>query len=255
VRGPGRWLSLTPEHAFAGAGASGSWGSSFLPAAAAIGAVVTAAVVAARFDPEGPWLASIDGVALLPLLLTGRRSQLPPDAAKTAAPWLARLFARLRSTSALRVSPWGRIPDASPAPTPDELRLLVLPRAAMPGVLGVEVGLAWSHSPTGWVGTPEVLARVLDGSAAATRLARELPAARVVPGRRPEERVMRLVPRAPTRSQAADLVRSLADALTDRRVPASPGTVGKETATAWKGQERRAPIRPPRAETPAGCSL
>jgi len=252
VRGPGRWLSLTPEHAFAGASASRAPG--LLAAAAAIGAVVIAAVVAARFDPEGPWLASIDGVALLPLLLTGRRSQLPPDAATTAAPWLARLFARLRRASALRVSPWARIPDASPAPTPDELRLLVLPRAAMPGVLGVEVGLAWSHSPTGWVGTPEVLARVLDGSAAATRLARELPAGRVVPGRRPEERVMRLVPRAPTRGHAAALVRSLADTLTDRRM-----VVPGKDAAPWKGEERRvvgggAPTKKPEA-MPAACSL
>jgi len=251
VRGPGRWLSLTPEHAFAGVSCSPMPG--LLAAAAAIGAVVTAAVVAARFDPEGPWLASIDGIVLLPLLLTGRRSQLPPNAAATAAPWLARLFARLKRTPDLRVSPWARIPDASPAPTPDELRLLVLPRAAMPGVLGVEVGLAWSHSPTGWVGTPEVLARVLDGSAAATRLARELPAARVVPGRRPEERVMRLVPRAPTRGYAAALVRSLADTLTDRRAPPARDAAAKEPA--WKGSERRAPARPAKAETAAVCSL
>lgn len=251
VRGPGRWLSLTPEHAFAHT--SRPWAPGLLPAAGAVAAVVTAAFVAGRFDPEGAWLAAIDGVALLPLLLTGRPAQLPPHAARTAAPWLARLFARLRSASTLRVSPWARIPDASPAPTPDELRLLVLPRAAMPGVLGVEVGLAWSHSPTGWVGTPEVLARVLDGSAAATRLAREVPAARVVPGRRPEERVMRLVPRAPTRGHAAALVRSLAEALTDRRV-----VIGKTTE--WKGRERRVPVpppssaRPPSAET-AACSL
>jgi hypothetical protein len=254
VRGPGRWLSLTPEHAFAGASACPARAEKpapgLLAAAAAIGTVVTAAVVAARFDPEGVWLACIDGVALLPLLLTGRGSQLPPDAATTAAPWLARLFARLRGTPTLRVSPWARFPDASAAPTSDELRLLVLPRAAMPGVLGVEVGLAWSHSPTGWVGTPEVLARVLDGSAAATRLARELPAARVVPGRRPEERVMRLVPRAPTRGQAAALVRSLAETLTDRRLVVP----GKE-APPWKGEERRVPPRPKKAETPAACSL
>jgi hypothetical protein len=88
---------------------------------------------------------------------------------------------------------------------------------------------------------------VLDGSAAATRLARELPAARVVPGRRPEERVMRLVPRAPTRGHAVALVRSLAAALTDRRV-----ILGTEAT--WQGAERRA-ARQPRAETAAACSL
>ena len=77
----------------------------------------------------------------------------------------------------------------------------MLPRAAMPGVLGVEVGLAWSHTPVGWVGTPEVLARVLDGSAAAARLARELPAGASVPGRRPEERVD--APRSPAPRRVA----------------------------------------------------
>jgi hypothetical protein len=232
VRGPGRWLALSPEHAFARH--PRPWTPRLLAAAGVLGGVLVAALVAARFEPDGAWLAALDGVALLPLLLTGRRAQLPPHAAASASPWLAQLFAKLRRAPALRVSPWARIPEASPTLTPDELRLLVLPRAAMPGVLGVEVGLAWSHSPTGWVGTPEVLARVLDGSAAAARLARELPAVRVVPGRRPDERVTRLIPRAPTRGRTAALVRSLADALTDRRV-----VIG--TASGWKGQERRAP--------------
>jgi hypothetical protein len=107
----------------------------------------------------------------------------------------------------------------------DELRLLVLPRVAMPGVVGVEIGLAWSSTPVGWTATPEVFARVLDGSAAAAKLARDLPGTRVVPGRRPDERVMRLLPRAPTRAGAIALVRGLADALTDRRgVSAKPWT-------------------------------
>jgi hypothetical protein len=131
----------------------------------------------------------------------------------------------------------------------DELRLLVLPRAAMPGVVGVEVGLAWSGTPVGWASTPEVLARVLDGSAAAAKLARDLPGTRVVPGRRPDERVMRLIPRAPTRAGTIALVRSLADTLTDRRVavPAKP----------WTEPERRRPANrpaPASAATSAGTT-
>jgi hypothetical protein len=61
---------------------------------------------------------------------------------------------------------------------------------------------------------------------------------------------MRLVPRAPTRGHAAALVRSLADTLTDRRMVVP----GKEAAP-WKGEERRTPRRPNRAEMPAACSL
>jgi hypothetical protein len=117
---------------------------------------------------------------------------------------------------------------------PDELRLLVLPRAAMPGLVGVEIGLAWSQTPVGWASTPEVLARFLEGSAAAARLTRELPGARTVPGRRPEERVVRMLPRRPSQRHAAALVRALTEAFTDRRTELAP----------WAGSERRSPMAP-----------
>jgi hypothetical protein len=102
----------------------------------------------------------------------------------------------------------------------------------MPGVLGIEIGLAWSATPVGWVATPEVLARVLDASAAAAKLACELPAARALPGRRPDERVVRLVPRAPTVAASVGLALALASALVDRRDPA----LG---ARPWTAPERR----------------
>ncbi|MDP9151663.1 MAG: hypothetical protein M3O36_17210, partial [Myxococcota bacterium] len=41
-------------------------------------------------------------------------------------------------------------------------------------------------------------------------------------GRRPEERVVRLLPRAPTPSSTVALARALAEALTDRRAAAAP---------------------------------
>jgi len=138
------------------------------------------------------------------------------------------------------VRPWARVPLESE--TPDELRLLVLPRAAVPGLLGIEMGLAWSATPVGWSHAPELLARVLEGSPAAARLARELPETRLVPGRRPDERVVRLLPSAPTRASAAALARALGDAFTDRRV-AVP-------AKAWTSPERRKP-RPRRPSAPA----
>jgi hypothetical protein len=115
---------------------------------------------------------------------------------------------------------------------PDELRLLVLPRAAMPGLIGVEVGLAWCSTPVGWTPRPEVLARVLDGSAAAAKLAVELPGVRLVPGLRADERVAVLQPRLTHSLGGVVLARALASALTDRRVARPP--------QAWGAPERRA---------------
>jgi hypothetical protein len=231
VRGPGRWLALRPEDAFAAP--PSTWTADALAAVVLVGVVAAAGLALHRFDATAPWLVALDAVAVVPLLVTGRASQLPPHGAKSAASWLARAFRTLRAVKELRVSPWARVPLESE--TADELRLLVLPRAAMPGVLGIEMGLAWSATPVGWAASPELLARVLEGSAAAAKLAKELPAVRAVTGRRPDERVLRLMPRAPTRGAAVALAKELAGALTDRRVTVGP----------WKGTERRVPLEKP----------
>jgi hypothetical protein len=74
---------------------------------------------------------------------------------------------------------------------------------------------------------------VLEGSAAAARVAAVVRDARAVPGRRADERVVRMAPSAPTRAGTVRLVRELARELTDRRVTALDG--------AWRGRERRGP--------------
>jgi hypothetical protein len=236
-RGPGRWLLLRPEEAFAPERPEGHWldpdaREGRVTALIALALVVTAAATARALAPRGAWLVAIDASALLPVLLTGRLAHLPPSGARAAAPWLARLFRSLRSAAALRVAPWARVTLDGGAI--DELRLLVLPRAPMPGVVGIEAGLAWTATLGGWIGSPEVLARVLEGSAAATRLAKALPHARTVPGRRADERVVQLLPRRPSRGPTAALLQALAEELTDRRA-AVP-------ARAWAADERRAPL-------------
>jgi hypothetical protein len=242
ARGPGRWLALRPEEAFPRSPAT--WTADALAALVLLAVVAAAAAVAVRYDHEAPWLIALDATALVPLLVTGRASQLPPHGARTAASWLARVFVALRGAPELRVSPWARVPLEGHAP--DELRLLVFPRAALPGLLGIEVGLSFCRTPVGWSRAPEVLARVLEGSAAEARLRQDLPAARAIPGRRPDERVVRLLPRAPDRPAAVALTRSLVDALTDRRGPLPP--------IAWSAPERRI-VRPrpgiPTAMSPA----
>jgi hypothetical protein len=241
ARGPGRWLVLRPEEAFARRADAGHWLDGSTPrgrqvALAAIALVAALVVVAHHFASQVAWLVALDAAALIPLFATGRTGDLPPDGARAAAPWLAPVFERLRAVPSLRVAPWARVVlGGSHA---DELRLLVLPRIVMPGVVGVEVGRAWSTTPAGWAATPEVLVRVLEGSSAAAKLSQLLPRARSLPGRRGDERVVRLRPRRGTRAGTVALTRSLADALTDRR--AAP-------AGAWDGPVER---RIPRAVTP-----
>lgn len=236
VRGPGRWLAIRPDEAFGGGGAArGHWmdiGCAQGRVAAAVGALLVCAIGAAsrRLTSEAPWLVAIDAMAFVPLLVTGRAVQLPPGSEGTGAPWLQRVFDRLRQTATLRTVPWARLTvDGSKL---DELRLLVLPRAAMPGVAGIEVGLGWFRTPVGWVSSPEVLVRFLDGSPAAARIAQSGPSRRTLPGRKPDERVMRAIPRNRTPAGAATLAAALAESMIDRRVT-------KPAPSAWTLAERR----------------
>jgi hypothetical protein len=101
----------------------------------------------------------------------------------------------------------------------------------MPGLVGIEVGLAWPSDPTSYVATPAVIVRVHESTAAWVRMTSLAPFARSVPGRKPEERVYRFVPRIPTREGTFALVRRLGQELVDRRV----------TAQSWALEERRLP--------------
>jgi hypothetical protein len=224
VRGPGRWQPVAPEQAFARAApetrARAAAGAPLFDidrargrtaALVAAGLVAVIAAVVRRFDADAAWLAVLDSAVLAPLFVTGRASQMPPHGVRSAAPWLAGAFRRLRRVAGLQVAPWARVaPDGLAA---DELRLLAMPRMPMPGLIGLEVGLAWSRTPVSWAAAPEVLARFVEGSPAAETLARDLPRARAMLGRRPHERVVRLSPRAPTRASTVALVRALAGAL------------------------------------------
>jgi len=237
ARGPGRWLALRPQDAFVAVPSCSHWLDMGTWAGRAAALVATAVVAAAslaanRFDATCAWLVVLDAAPLVALFATGCSAQLPPRGGPSAACWMAAAFQRLRRIETLRVAPWARLVEsAQPGFAADELRLLVLPRAAMPGLVGVELGLAWSSTPVGWTARPEVLARVVDGTPAAAKLVSELPAARLIPGRRPEERVAVLTPRSPTRRGGIALTRAVACALTDRRAAFPP--------RAWTAPERR----------------
>ena len=229
-RGPGHWLVLRADEAFGPSGASrrglaarvvsGLLLSGFLGA----GAVLLPRLLA----PRALIVVGLDALALIPLVATGRSSQLPP-LARRGSQWLRKLFLRLARDRTLRVVPWARVPTG--CAEPDEVRLLMLPRTAMPGLTGIEVGLVTWPSATCYGSTPEVLVRVHESTAASARMTTLLSRLRPVPGRVPEERVYRLVPSIPSRDGAARLVRRLGRELEDRR----------GVSTAWTREERRLP--------------
>jgi hypothetical protein len=250
-RGPGQWLPLSPDEAFAPERASDALDLATLSGKGALFVAVAGAIalgLALRpFAPIWLWLAPLDALALVPLFVTGSRAQLPPDRASSPKPRLAALHRLLRRDAALRVAPWARVPLGASAP--DELRLLVLPRAAMPGVVGIEIGVAWIATPAGYAAETEVLVRVREATAAAARLVALGPHRRPVHGRKTDERVVRLVPSLPSRAGAVALVRRLAQELRDRR-KSLPGVK-------WPGAERRLPPneRAPAPKAKAGTGV
>ena len=249
-RGRGQWVALAAEEAFRRTRPAGHWldvGSAAgrRSAVAFLALVVGAVAAVRRFDEQWAWLVAIDAAAFVPLFITGCAAQLPPDGFRSFAPWLGRVFSRLRSEGGrLRVTPWARTVLDTEAV--DELRLLVTSPTAMAGLQGLEVGVAWNETGAGWAMAPEVLVRVSASSAAASKLACDLPDAPSMPGRLADERVVRVRPKAPTVSCTVALVRDLIDALA---APASEPPARKppfaETAARPRG------LASPRAQTAA----
>jgi hypothetical protein len=234
-RGPGQWLALSPAEAFAPSRESNvldvaTPAGKLALLAAAVGSIALA-VALRPLDCSWAWLVPLDALVLLPVFVTGSLAQLPPDRVRSPRRRLASLHGVLKRDSSIRVAPWARLPTG--AALPDELRLLVLPRAPMPGVVGIEVGVAWIETPAGYVPETEVLVRVRDASAAAAQMVALGPHRRVVHGRKTDERVVRLVPALPSRGGAVALVKRLAAELRDRR-KSLPGIK-------WPGRERRLP--------------
>ena len=232
-RGPARWRVLRPEDAFSrGTCEKDRWSGLNAASASALLLAFTALLVAISWRVAGAyayrsWLGAMNCVVVIAMLMTGRVSQLPSRGTPATKRWLSTVFGHLKRIDVLQVAPWARVTLDGAV---DELRLLALPRAAVPGVVGIEVGLAWSGTPVGWIAAPQVLVRFLDDSCAAAKLALALPTARAVPGRRAEEKVMLLSPRVPARSATVALTRMLTQLLAERRA------VPKD---AWDGPERR----------------
>lgn len=250
--GPGKWLSVNDKDAFAHGDAKlDSWDASTSRGAAfafcLFGLSIALGVGLGMYVPVLRLVLPISWLALAPLFLTGTAGQMAPSTTSVAT-FLRPIFSRLKSDSGLRVSPWARVPEG--ASSYDELRLLVLPRNAMPGVLGIEVACGTSVSAVGYTFVPEVWLRVSDGSFAADRIEGVVDADRTLPGRRPEERAVRVLPKFPTALGTADLVRELGDLLADRRKANPKSKKAGAKASSFRGPERRKSA-PNRVVTPA----
>ncbi len=218
LRGPGRWLVLDDADALASRRFKlpGRWldtgaPSGFLLFATALAAFGYGAVRLLPVSPYHALLLALAAACLLPIFCTGRASELPADPATHPRPLMKYLAKRLRRRG-LKAVAWARVPTGSQEP--DELRLLVTPRRALPGLGGIEVGLEYQNGGGGPVALPFVLVRVQDGSDAYTALQRHVSWIR---GREPEQRVAVIRPKLPTRRLTLALVERIAERITDQR--------------------------------------
>jgi hypothetical protein len=250
LRGPGRWLPLSDQEAFQSrrARVPGRWlDAGTLPGlslfALLLSAFSAAAVWLLARSTYDALLLGLGSAALLPIFLTGRTSELAEDPVTRPARLLCRLARRMRERDRFKVVAWARIPDQDSEP--DELRLLVVPRPPIPGLVAIEIGMETSSDPGAVI--PCVLVRVLEGSRSQARLGASVQWSR---GRRAEERVALLRPKLPTFNLTFALVERVAALLTDRR-PGLRRPGQPEIRTPIPGRRADATAKPATRSSPA----
>ncbi|MDF3064813.1 MAG: hypothetical protein K0R38_414 [Polyangiaceae bacterium] len=241
-RGPGQWLPLAESDAFArersvlpGRYLDGTT----LRGALVLGALLAGAValhfVERRVSPYRAVELLLLSSVLLPVFLTGRARELPLPPGRDAQGVLERVLRGLRRRR-LRTVPLARLPQGST--TPDELRLQVLPRSALSGLMAVEVGTDHALGVGGIVAEPYVLLRVREGSPCAAALPAQLSFQR---GRKAEERVAVLRPKLPTVAETVSLVAEVCELLTQPAAKTSNRSASGKAASARKPARRVSP--------------
>jgi hypothetical protein len=232
-RGPGNWKTLSEDALFDPADARAAFDVSTMLGKISLGAVLAGATMLTfalrSIDPNAWLIVAPMTIPWLSFWFSGAASSEPD--ARAAARELRSIFRSLRKSGA-RVVPWGRAPIGRHEV--DDLRLLVVPDAALPGLVGIEIAVAWLASAGGFTPRFELFVRARDASAAAGKMSSLSRAIRTVTGRRPEERVYLLSPRDMTDKSAIALVDACTRELVDRRL-----VVEK----AWAGNERRKPLK------------
>ena len=225
-RGPGRWQPIADSEVLVARKRDAMPGDALdvgmragkLTALAVVVVLATTAFVL-RTRVAGAAIAiPLVSAALVPLFVTGTRAQLPRSPAELAALVLAPArdaLARLVDLAHVDVRCLARFREGTTSY--DEVRLSCAPADRIPGLRSIELALA-TLEPAAHAALPEVLVRFDDASEAASKIAQLAPGIRVVTGRGPDEKVLRLAPRAPTPAGAARLLARLASDLEGRRV-------------------------------------
>lgn len=249
-RGPGKWRALPDARALLPERPTPlpidaldiSTTRARLALSLAVGVVLASASLLHPRVPQITIALPLASSALVPIFLTGTRAQLLPSPTELAARLLRPARDALASTidlSHVHLVTIGRVVsrEGTAHGTIDEVRLSCAPRDRAPGLRAIELALATCAGTRGAL--LEVFVRFDDGSAASDRIAAIAAGAPVVPGRTPEERVLRLVPDEPTPKAAATLVGKLLIALEARRVSDRPATAETRRRARWTGAERR----------------
>lgn len=224
-RGPGRWQPIADEDVLVARRRERAEGDALdigsrAGQLTALGLVAILALLAFVLRTRVAGIAvavPLVAAALVPLFTTGTRAQLPRAPAELAVRVLGPtrdVLARLVDLAHVEVGCVARFRDGTSSY--DEVRLACAPTDRIPGLRTIELALA-TLEPGAPAALPEVLVRFDDGSEAASKIAQLAPGIRVVPGRAPEEKVLRLAPRAPTPSGAARLLARLAADLEGKR--------------------------------------
>lgn len=253
-RGPGSWKAVAAKEALLPAAVPGSaFDLATRKGALAFvllwcGVIVIAWALRAQV-PHIVIALPLAAMSLVPIFVTGTRSQLPPTPAELAARILRPTRDALAKTMDLahvQLDVLVRMIDKQGQF--DEVRLVCAPCDRTPGLRAVELASAG-------VAFPEVLVRFDDGSAAAARVRQLAAGLPIVPGRTPEERVLRIAPVEPTPGSTALLLRTVLLGLEGRR---ASDRVGEQSDRAsqpkkpWRGRERRLrPILPSSPPVPA----
>ncbi|MBK9267018.1 MAG: hypothetical protein IPM54_45485 [Polyangiaceae bacterium] len=226
LRGPGMWLPITEEEAFARPPRrAGTWLDSSTRAGKALLFMSLVLLgVAVWFVSDRSmyhaYLLGFDAVAIFAIFCTGRLSDVPLDAVSYAKPFLQKVAKRIRKAARktgddIRIIPRIRVPEGSAIP--DEMRLAIVPRAPLTGFVGLEVGVVPIPSPASAVHSPEMILRVTTGSPCEESIVAIAEQGKSQRGRRSSERAITLAPRLPTTWMTADLVMRLVTALREAR--------------------------------------
>lgn len=247
LRGPGRWSNLDPSVAFEEPERPRATSGRLFDAGTPLGfilfcsllvAFAAAALFTGRHSPFHGVAVGLAASLLFPVFCTGREGELHDSSRGLAG--LHWIFGALARESRLEVSVIGRMPQGSDRA--DEVRVLVLPKRPVLGLIAIEVGFDAHSSPIGISSLPFVILRVTDGS----------PAVECVPkgflwtrGRSADERVLVLRPKVPARQVACDLARDLARRLSVAEEPGQSRRSAAKSAgngsSASKGGTSRSP--------------